>query len=137
MRTNTPFAVISAERKGMLRDVNQWRTESLALQLRDEDMVYVPLEGHYDGVDEASFLVFLYRGDAGPAYTLLTKLAKRWGQESILYVDANGFATLAYTDMRPSLPIGIWQDAGAGVATQGGNYSYDRTQGRYYITRGV
>lgn len=135
MRTNTPFAVISAENPTWLPDVNAWRTESLRKQLRDDEMVFVPLEGHYNATNEASFLVYLYRGDAGPAFTLLRKLAARWGQESILYVDANRGASLIYLDGSPSLDVGLWQDTNAETARANAAYSYDPTQGRYYITR--
>lgn len=137
MRTNTPFVVLSAENPQWLADVNDWRTRSLEAQLRRDDLQFAPMEGNYNGHAEASFLVFCPGGDSGPAFTLVRKLAVRWGQESVLYVDANRMATLVYLDGRKSVELGMWHETGAGVAAKAGSFTYEPNAGRYFVTGSV
>ena len=94
MNTETPFLILSAERADLDPEVNAERTSNLRAQLAARDLAYTEVTGSYKGHTEASFLVLLESGDGGYPFDLLLSLARRYGQESVLSVDANRRATL-------------------------------------------
>ena len=94
MNTETPFLILSAERADLDPEVNAERTRQLFAQLAARRFAYVKVTGSYKGRTEASFLVLLDGGDGGYPFDLLLSLARRYGQESVLSVDANRRATL-------------------------------------------
>jgi hypothetical protein len=135
MRTNTPFAILSAERPEYTSEVNQWRSRSLESQLASRDMDQRQLQGVYKGTNERSFLVLLPGGETGYHYaTGLPQLARRWGQESWLYVDANRFASLHYADGRIEA-LGVWQAATRADAVAADGHTYDPGTGLYFVVR--
>ena len=94
MNTETPFLILSAERADLDPEVNAERTRQLFAQLAARRFAYVKVTGSYKGRTEASFLVLLDGGDGGYLFDMLLALARRYGQESVLSVDANRRATL-------------------------------------------
>jgi hypothetical protein len=116
MKTKIPFVLFSAERAGFTDDVNEWRTQSCERQLRrglpDSDFIYV--DGCYKGASETSFLVLLPQGDSSYRFHEVARLAARWGQESILYVDANRSAVLCYLGLNGMIArmeaLGEWHE---------------------------
>jgi hypothetical protein len=135
MRTNIPFVVISAERGEYTPAVNQWRTESLASQLEARDLRTIPMDGVYQGKAERSFLVFLPPEHAAYTLTMLRQLGRRWGQESILHVDANRGAELLYMDERTPIDLGQWQTVSAAEAANADGYTYSPDTDSYYLAR--
>lgn len=135
MRTNIPFVVISAERVEYTDAVNQWRTDSLASQLAARDLRFIPVDGVYKGRAEHSFLVFLPPDHAAYTLTMLRQLGKRWGQESVLHVDANRGAELLYTDGRGPIDLGQWQTVSATEAANADGYTYSPDTESYYLAR--
>lgn len=137
MRTNIPFVVISAERETWRDDMNQWRTASLESQIAHRDLAYVRVDGVYKGRAERSFVVFLPADRAAYTLEMLRGLARHWGQESILHVDANRGAELLYTDGRAPTDIGRWESVTAGEAANADGYTYSPDADAYYIARRV
>jgi hypothetical protein len=138
MNTRTPFAILSAERTEYTPEINDWRTRSLEAQLTHRDLSPVQIEGCYKGTREKSFLIAVPGGEAGYAFqTMIPQLARRWGQESWLYVDANRLASLHFCDERPTLILGQWWNAAPLEAKAKDAYSYLPDDGQYYIVREV
>jgi hypothetical protein len=135
MNTFPPFVILSAERTGMHEEVNAWRTASLQHQLTHRDLSPLPVEGVYQGCAERSFLVFLPAVNQDYVLSMLIGLARRWGQESVLYVDSNRESCLLYSDGRPALELGRWQTVDAIDAKVEESYTYSPDQDAYYITR--
>lgn len=135
MRTNIPFVVISAERVEYDPPVNEWRTASLEHQLQARDLHYAPVDGVYQGKHERSFIVFLPPDHAAYTLTMLRQLGKRWGQESILHVDANRGAELLYLDGRDPIELGTWQTVTAADAANADGYTYSPDADAYYLAR--
>ena len=137
MRTNTPFVVLSAERTEYTPEVNQWRTQSLESQLSARDLQFRPVLGVYKGHAEASFLVFLPPVPDHAAYTLtmLRQLGRRWGQESVLHVDANRLAVLLFTDNRAPIELGAWETVSPATAQNADGYTYSPDTDSFYIAR--
>ena len=94
MNTKTPFLILSAERADLDPEINAGRTNTLRSQLAARDFAYTEVTGSYKGHTEASFFVLLDGGDGGYPFDTLIALARRYGQESVLSVDANRRATL-------------------------------------------
>lgn len=134
MRTETPFAIISAERAEYTPEVNAWRTASLLSQLQHRDMNPLQLCGRWAGVSEASFMIPLHAGEKGYNYSVaLPQLARRWGQEAWLYVDANRYATLHYANRTEH--AGLWLSTSGEEARAADGYTYDPTRGLYYVLK--
>jgi hypothetical protein len=139
MKTNIPFVVFSAEKAGFSADVNAWRTQSAEFQLRNmagkPDFIFV--EGKYKNSCETSFLVLLPQGDATYAFHQLLRLASRWGQESVLYVDANRQATLVYLGTNGLVArmeyVGAWMEIDK--EQRAAFDAYTAYNNRYFVTR--
>lgn len=93
-KLKTPFLILSAERADWLRDANKGRTDMLREQLGARELKFREVEGCYNGKCETSFLIVAPRGELGPEYRLVLQLARRYGQEAVLLVDANRAAHL-------------------------------------------
>jgi hypothetical protein len=93
-KRKTPFLILSAERPDWLRDSNKVRTDTLRGQLEARELAFREVEGCYDGKCEASFLVLAPTAELGKEYRLVLQLARRYGQEAVLLVDANRMAHL-------------------------------------------
>lgn len=134
MNISTPFIVISAERPDWSDEINKWRSDSMLRQLAALPNLtkesIIPLRGKYDGIEERSFLVFLPSGENHPHFYDLIRLARRWGQESVLYVDANSQASF----IRPGAAGNKWVPAGRWESSDGRPVSdYSQTSdGRYW-----
>ena len=94
MNPAIPFLILSAERAEFDHQVNAQRTSDLSAQLAARDFAFTKVTGSYKGHTKASFLVLLDGGDGGYPFDALLSLARSYGQESVLSVDANHRATL-------------------------------------------
>jgi len=115
MRTETPFAILSACRPEYSGEANAHRTAALAAQLRARNLDFAPVSGYWRGAAEAAFIVLCPETHDGRALALVRLLADRYGQDAILHVDANRAAGLLlrspgralYAD---ALAIGQWRE---------------------------
>lgn len=94
MISHTPFVIFSAELASWSPAVNASRTEFLKRQLEARGLDFAPVLGSYKGVKEHSFIVLA--PESSSAFDQCVSIARHWGQESILSVDANRHATLVY-----------------------------------------
>lgn len=94
MIRQTPFVILSAERSCYAEDVNQHRTDQLAVQIIARDHDSAPVLGCYENACERSFLLLCEHGEDDAAYSDALRLARRYGQDAVLYVDANRHAVL-------------------------------------------
>lgn len=124
MRTSTPFVILSAQCADLSDDINLWRTASMRRQLHNSALLgpVLPVLGKYNGIEERSFLVFLPGGNEHrAAFDELLRIAARWQQESILYVDANRYASLYYPHadgmIHTACHLGRWIEVSKGVAS--------------------
>lgn len=138
MITETAFVIISAE-SAQWGDLNEQRTDLLRRQLEGQGHSPVAVEGCYKGTKERAWLVFLDDDPQGAKFDHLVKLARRYGQESILHVDGNRLARLVYvgndSDRRTwEEDIGKWTQVAYEYARVCDAYSV--ILGRAYVTSG-
>jgi len=134
MRTEIPFSILSACRPEYSGEANEHRTAALALQLRARDLDFAPVSGYWRGAAESAFLVLcperpaVWPSDDGRALALVRLLADRYGQDAILYVDANRAARLLLRGPGRALyadeqALGQWRE----VQSTDGLEGYTRT----------
>lgn len=91
MNTSNAFTILSAERADLPADENAQRSAFLTRQLQNANIETVPVRGKYAGTYEHAVLVFdtdEFRADT------VNRLAKAYGQDTLLHVDANSRASL-------------------------------------------
>ena len=96
MDHKVPFALFSGSLADKSAAENLGRTEFLGRELTAAGIEWTPVLGAYKGVKEQSFLALLPQGDDSHDFDAVLRLAKTYGQESILYVDAQRLASLHY-----------------------------------------
>lgn len=108
MNTFPPFVIFSAERSNLTATANRDRTALLAGALTHSGIDWQRVEGSYNGTQETAFLVFTYEGTE--TADRIEELARRYGQESILYVDAQRYAYLFMLKEQRTVEVGKWQE---------------------------
>lgn len=139
MNTQVPFVIISADRPGFTPEVLAMRRDTFEHQLRARDLDFKRMLGMWEGVQEVSYLVLIpHPYDEHSAL----RLARRYGQESALYVDANRHATVMALnaedggpDVKESIGLGVWQETTPDLAVQQPAYTKDPENEQYYIVR--
>ena len=135
MNVQTPFVISTSDRAIYDADLNAQRRDMLERQLAVRGLDFKRVEGSYNGTNETSYVVLTPRdGDEH----LCLALASRYGQESVLIVDANRYATLAYVSqfgghITGSKPVGFWRHVTRQEAEEAGSYTRDGDS--YYTTR--
>jgi hypothetical protein len=137
MNTFTPFAILSASRADT-ESTNIDRTGFLASQLKARGYDFARVVGCYRGKEEAAFIVLLDREDTG--FPELTRLARRWGQESILHVDANRNAVLHFIRHETGGPdvngqtqkLGVWRAVTEAAARALDAWTFNPATNLYY-----
>lgn len=136
MNIQTPFTILSASRSELTPELNAERSAMLERQLAARDLSFKRVEGSYKGTRETSFLVLTPDDNAESA---VTRLARRYGQESVLHVDANRYAVLLFLtpdmggpDVASISGVGFWRSAAQSEAESLEAYTRDGTD--YYIT---
>lgn len=139
MNIQTPFTILSASRSELTAELNAERSDLLERQLAARDLSFKRVEGSYKGEREISFLV-LTPDDR--AESLVLRLARRYGQESVLHVDANRYAALLFLhpdvggpDVSSVSGVGFWRSAAQAEAES--LEAYTRDGADYYITSEV
>lgn len=134
----TPFVILSVELAGRGDMLNAQLTEFAARQLDNQfgEENVTRILGKYAGTAERSFVVFLDDDPGEAGYSYLVKLARRYGQESILHVDANYRAELVYvgTAEQPAerrVYIGKWQEVPLAFARES-LPAYSEVNGKAY-----
>lgn len=132
MYTTKTVTIISAHDNSLSTTVNTWRALRLQKDLREA--VYQRAVGRYNGHEEISFIVSTPGGTMGQFWQSLVVLAKRYGQESVLHVDANQQAALYFIE------DGTWQHLGPYVQVTETEAlslgSYTKTEeGLYYAAK--
>lgn len=140
MNTFTPFAIVSACRHEYDTEVNAARTEQFAGHLDWREIPYRRVLGSYKGVRETSFLVELPGSDERGVFDQLLALGRRYGQEGVLFVDANRRAAVWLTDpavrtdhsrQQCFVLSGRFQQVTEADAMQRDSWTQDE-EGRYY-----
>lgn len=130
MNTFSPFVVFSAERADMSEMANRDRTALLAGALTRFGIDWQRVEGSYNGKRETSFLVFTYEGS--PFADRIEELARKYGQEFILYVDAQRLAYLLMLNEQRTIEVGTWREIPATEAHY--HNSWTHVEDKYYVT---
>lgn len=140
MNTQRPFHIISAAlpgddapgllgRLGRRRDAAE-RTDTLRRQIAAQNLSTTEVRGAYNGQTEPALLVLDAQPDRGDTERTLLRLARQYGQESILAVDANRQATLVFTDGRRVF-LGGFREVTAKQAARAPGYT--ERAGRYWV----
>lgn len=135
----TPFVLLSAERPNWSDEVNKGRTEFLRHQLIARKAEFLRVDGNYKGRAEASFLVLTPNGTDDAQFTNAVQLARRYGQESILYVASDRSAYLIeiagpeFPQGREVTYVGNWSEIADGAKEQLDAYT-ESPDGRIWAT---
>lgn len=136
MNIQTPFIVLSASRAELTPELNAERSALLERQLEARDLSFKRVEGSYNGSREIAFLVLAPDDNALAA---CYRLARRYGQESVLHVDANRYAALVFLtpdvggpDIASVSGVGFWRSALQEEAESLPSFTRDGAD--YYIT---
>lgn len=129
MNTRQPFIIMSAHLSSLSADENAQRAIAMEQWLQAKGYPFKPVTGVYKGTHELSFVVpFVSPDDFDALYSLAIRA---YGQESILYVDANGYATLISRDKETGL--GMFRNVPEHVAKELDGYTFDPSEGSYYV----
>lgn len=131
MNIFTPFYIVSAALSHESARSNVDRTDSLERWLRKEGYATVQVNGCYKGETEPAVLVVDDRPGNGLCAMAVLRLARQYGQESILAVDANRLAGLIYCASGGFKSIGHWRGAPEEIAKS--RDAYTERAGQYYI----
>lgn len=128
------FTILSAELSIYTPEVNATRTEQLRGQLEARDLDFAASSGAYNGTTEANFIVL--SDDGSREFELVLSLARRYGQQSVLHVDANRGATLVYTHTdltrgSQRVPLGQYKRVSEYDAKRASGYT--ELNGNYYV----
>lgn len=134
MNTQTPFVVISADRATYSAELNAQRRDMFEHQLAARELDFKRVQGVWKGIPEVSYIVLI--PEPGDEHNAL-RLARRYGQESALYVDANRHATLLALnaedggpDIKEQVGLGQWSPVSKAYALHLDAYTLDGDQ--YY-----
>lgn len=133
MNTHTPFFILSAARAEHNSIVNHARHETLMRQLQNCGHAVAQVNGCYKGEKEAAILVVDDRPYNAICETDVLRLARAYGQESVLAVDANGRARLIYCDDGSFETIGTWRGTNEKIAKS--RDAWTERAGQYYIVQ--
>lgn len=135
MNIETPFLIVTSDRAEYTATVNDMRRDTFRHQLSLRGLSFKEVQGVYKGNAETAYLVLIH--DTGEEHAAL-RLARRYGQESALYVDANRAATLMILrpevggpDVDDTENLGMWAEVPEAVAKAQG--AYTRSEGRYFL----
>lgn len=135
MITNTPFLVITSDRYNNTPELNAARRDTFRHQLAARNLSFREVQEVYKGNSETAYLVLI--DDANDEHNAL-RLARRYGQESALSVDANRAATLLILrpevggpDVDSTEQLGMWQAVPESVAKA--LDAYTLSDGVYYV----
>jgi hypothetical protein len=136
MDQSRPFVIISASKVHNSWEVNSGLSSQLFQQLADRGFRPRWVSGRYRGVHESAFIVSLPgNGQAGHVMSELAKLGKRYGQETVLYVDSNRIASLHSPANGWSLThveeLGPWRELDRYAAFT--KEAYTVIDGRYFV----
>lgn len=136
MNIQTPFIVISADKASNTDEVNASQRVFFEHQLYARDLDFKQVEGSYEGKREVSYIVLIQHPYDEHA---VLQLARRYGQQSVLSVDANRFATLLLLnesgggpDIKEFKGLGHWRAlAWNEIISEGAAYTKDGST--YYV----
>jgi hypothetical protein len=123
-----PFVILSAEMAGCADYHNRERTDSLQDVLMNNGMHFRIVGGSYGGREEVSFIVVLRDAED---LDRVCSLAKYWGQESVLHVDATRHAELIFPDLGRRESVGAFVERDEATARRHGAWTY--VAGRFYV----
>lgn len=130
MNTRQPFIIMSAELVTLSDEENTRRTEAMSKWLDAKGYAHKPVIGCYKGKQEVSFVIpFTSDKESTELYRLAIRA---YGQESILYVDANRYATLARRDGQ-NFGLGQFRAVNKEDATKREAFTHDIMEDRYYV----
>lgn len=139
MNIETPFIVVSCDRSENTPEVATSRRDTFEHQIRALGHAFIPVTGKYKGLPERAFLVLA--PDTATEENIF-RLARRYGQESVLLVDANRYATLAFLNPDVGGPavkelkgIGFWREVTREEAGLQAGFTY--ADGRYFTTKAL
>ncbi len=134
MNIEIPFYILSAASSTTCTArENAHRHKTLRRQLRGYGFAVADCEGCYNGVTESSLLVLddkPIHGDADFVRHSVLRLARAWGQESILEVDANRGARLTFMNNDSPISLGKFTAVMAQYAKH--ESAWTRRNGQYY-----
>lgn len=130
MNTQQPFIIMSAELSALSTEENAHRSEALSAWLDAKGWAHKPVIGSYKGSEEIAVVIPVTDSEHEAA---LYRLAKAYGQESVLYVDANRYATLIYVQTGKLAGLGMFRKVSELDARQREAYTHDIMEGAYYV----
>ena len=130
MNTEIPLYIFSAASTACGNAENKARHKMLRGQLRGYGLAIAECDGQYNGVNERSILVIDEKPVSLSTRGTVMRLARAWGQESILEVDANRSARLVFTNGNSAESLGKF----AAVTSQYAKHAnaWTRRNNQYY-----
>lgn len=119
-----PFVLLSAERPEWSTDINAGRTEFLRHQLIARNAEFISVDGKYKGHTEKAFLILAPEGTDDVQFANAVQLARRYGQESIMFVAADRSAYIIeiagpeFPQGREVTYVGNWSEIPDGIKEQ-------------------
>ncbi len=127
MDTNySDIAIIALNQPGIDQD-----QEILKAKFGGDVDDYHPLQGCYNGLVEASYIVPLT--GHGNSRDQVLAVAKEYSQESILWLDNQRGAHLYFTDGKKALYLGKWREVPEVQAKSRSAYTYDPSVDKYFV----
>lgn len=124
--------IISAEREELTKEQNLFRTEQLKQMLIKNKIQYTVAQGCYKGQTEIAFVCIAYYQEQAETIKLLA--FTHFKQESVLYIDSNGEASLDYATGYTQMLGGFRQVTESQALASD---AYSKVDGRYYLAGGV
>ncbi len=131
MNTETPFYILSAARSDLDVHENAARSETLHAQLRAQGIAVAECTGCYHGTTESSLIVFDNTPGTLTVHDTVMRLARVYGQESVLAIDANRAASLIYCDDGRLESLGILVNVSRADAEQCD--AWTERAGQFYV----
>lgn len=130
MNTRQPFIIMSAELAALDAHENAQRSEALSAWLDAKGYPHKPVIGSYKGSQEVSVVIPVQSLEHE---TELYRLARAYGQESVLHVDANRYATLVYVKSSKLEGLGMFRLVSKDEATKRESFTHDIIEDHYYV----
>lgn len=134
MKTITPHFIVSPDKPelNLSDDEIHTRRTWFELKLTQQGLSFRKALGRYQGRDEAAYIVLVH--DEVEERSLY-RLAEAFKQDSVLSVDANGYAALFDADGKYLKNLGPFEEVSEEDAKTIGSYTY--AGGKYYAARGA
>lgn len=133
MKRRIPFAILSGARTAHDAEINRARTAEVFDHLQARGLAVKLAQGAYQGTQEPAVIVLLPDGTNGAGWMYVRQVAIRYGQETVLFVGADGSATLYEPRGDWQQYLGQWREVSREAAQAADAYTFDPVTCAYYV----